>query len=269
MGYTTMTRAIGAERRQAALIAEMKALWLMFSLQLIILTCWPSVPADAHSQAIDFALFLDASLGHTAVSEFLGMFPGIILLTLVCSFFWAERTFCPVEHKEMGTSLSPSRRQDRNPPTPLTDVRYEGHSPEHMFRDIAKRATEPGQDGTNALILAATNHRRWCMFTIMRLSPSSNHSQRLCGRQRFHSPQVAARKYDHIGRARIMVDQTRPPQSSRRAWSARRNPCATDRGRRSCGLSCSSWVPSSRICARATTTLSVRQSDSFCWPSPH
>ena len=33
------------------------------------------------------------------------------------------------------------------------------------------------------------------------------------------------------------------------------------------GLNCSLWVPSSPICAPATTTLSVRQSDSFSWPS--
>jgi len=38
-----------------------------------------------------------------------------------------------------------------------------------------------------------------------------------------------------IGRARIMVEQTRPPQGSRSTWCARRGPCATDWGRRSCG----------------------------------
>lgn len=67
MGYTSMARAMGASDVKPAVIAEMNALWLMFSLpahhsQRAGLQCQQM----RIGQAVDFALFLDASLGHTS-----------------------------------------------------------------------------------------------------------------------------------------------------------------------------------------------------------
>jgi hypothetical protein len=96
MGYTTMTRAIGASDANPALIAEMKALWLMFSLQLIILSVLAfSARRCASARQLILLCSLTPLLDTLLCLKFLGMFPGIILLTLVCSFFWAGAYFLP------------------------------------------------------------------------------------------------------------------------------------------------------------------------------
>ena len=90
MGYTSMARAMGASDAKPTVIAEMKALWLMFSLQLIILSVLAfSASRCASARQLILLCSLMPLLDTLLCLKFLGMFPGIILLTLVCLFFWA------------------------------------------------------------------------------------------------------------------------------------------------------------------------------------
>lgn len=95
-GYTSMTRAIGASDAKPALIAEMKTLWLMFSLQLIILSVLAfSASRCASARQLILLCSLMPLLDTLLCLKFMGMFPGIILLTIVCLFFWAGAYFLP------------------------------------------------------------------------------------------------------------------------------------------------------------------------------
>jgi hypothetical protein len=96
VGYTGMTRAIGTSDAKPALIAEMKALWLMFSLQLVFLSVLAfSASRCASARQLILLCSLMLILVTLVCLKFLGMFPGIILLTLVCLFFWAGAYFLP------------------------------------------------------------------------------------------------------------------------------------------------------------------------------
>jgi hypothetical protein len=95
MGYLAMTRAIGASDAKPALIAEMKALWLMFSLQLIILSALAfSASRCASARQLILLCSLMPLLDTVLCLKFLGMFPGTILLTGVWCF-WAGAHFLP------------------------------------------------------------------------------------------------------------------------------------------------------------------------------
>ena len=95
-GYTSMARAMGASDAKPALIAEMKALWLMFSLHLIILSVLAfSASRCASARQLILLCSLMPLLDTLLLLKLLGMFPGIILLTIVCLFFWAGAYFLP------------------------------------------------------------------------------------------------------------------------------------------------------------------------------
>jgi hypothetical protein len=90
------TRAIGASDAKPTLIAEMKTLWLIFSLQLIILSVLAfSASRCASARQLILLCSLMPLLDMLLCLKFMGMFPGIILLTIVCLFFWAGAYFLP------------------------------------------------------------------------------------------------------------------------------------------------------------------------------
>jgi len=94
--YTSMARAMGASDAKPALIADMKALWLIFSLHLIILSVLAfSASRCASARQLILLCSLMPLLDTLLCLKFMGMFPGIILLTLVCLFFWAGAYFLP------------------------------------------------------------------------------------------------------------------------------------------------------------------------------
>ena len=94
--YISMTRAMGASDATPTLIAQMKTLWLMFSLQLIILSVL-AFSASRFASARQLILFcsLMPLLGTLVLLKFLGIFPGMILLASVCLFFWAGAYLLP------------------------------------------------------------------------------------------------------------------------------------------------------------------------------
>ena len=95
-GYTSMARTIGASDAKPTLIAEMKTLWLIFSLQLIILSVLAfSASRCASARQLILLCSLMPLLDMLLCLKFMGMFPGIILLTIVCLFFWAGAYFLP------------------------------------------------------------------------------------------------------------------------------------------------------------------------------
>ena len=95
-GYTSMARAIEASDAKPTLIAEMKTLWLMYSLQLIILSVLAfSASRCASARQLILLCSLMPLLDMLLCLKFMGMFPGIILLTIVCLFFWAGAYFLP------------------------------------------------------------------------------------------------------------------------------------------------------------------------------
>jgi hypothetical protein len=95
-GYTSMARAIAASDAKPTLIAEMKTLWLMYSLQLIILSVLAfSASRCASARQLILLCSLMPLLDMLLCLKFMGMFPGIILLTIVCLFFWAGAYFLP------------------------------------------------------------------------------------------------------------------------------------------------------------------------------
>jgi hypothetical protein len=96
--YESMGHAMGATNASPVLIAEMKALWLMFALQLIILAVvafsasrFPSAPA----RQLILLCSLMPLLGIPLLLKFLGMFPGIILFAVVCLCFWVGAYLLP------------------------------------------------------------------------------------------------------------------------------------------------------------------------------
>ncbi len=95
-GYTSMARAIEASDAKPTLIAEMKTLWLMYSLQLIILSVLAfSASRCASARQLILLCSLMPLLDTVLCLKFLGMFPGIILLTAVCLCFWAGAYLLP------------------------------------------------------------------------------------------------------------------------------------------------------------------------------
>jgi hypothetical protein len=95
-GYTSMARAIGASDAKPQLVAEMKTLWLMFSLQLIILSVLAfSASRSASARQLILLCSLMPLLDMLLCLKFLGMFPGIILLASVCLCFWAGAYLLP------------------------------------------------------------------------------------------------------------------------------------------------------------------------------
>ena len=95
-GYTSMARAIEASDAKPTLIAEMKTLWLMYSLQLIILSVLAfSASRCASARQLILLCSLMPLLDMLLCLKFLGMFPGIILLAIVCLCFWAGAYLLP------------------------------------------------------------------------------------------------------------------------------------------------------------------------------
>ena len=94
--YTSMTRAMGASDAKPALIADMKALWLIFSLHLIILSVLAfSASRCASARQLILLCSLMPLLDTLLLVKFVGMFPGIILLAIVCLCFWAGAYLLP------------------------------------------------------------------------------------------------------------------------------------------------------------------------------
>lgn len=95
-GYATMARSIGASDAKPALIADMKGLWVTFSLHLIILSVLAfSASRCASARQLILLCSLMPLLDMLLCLKFMGMFPGIILLTIVCLLFWAGAYFLP------------------------------------------------------------------------------------------------------------------------------------------------------------------------------
>jgi hypothetical protein len=95
-GYASMARAIGASDAKPTLIAEIKTLWLIFSLHLIILSVVAfSASRSASPRQLILLCSLMPLLDMLLCLKFVGMFPGIILLTIVCLLFWAGAYLLP------------------------------------------------------------------------------------------------------------------------------------------------------------------------------
>lgn len=94
--YTSMTRAMGASDAKPALIADMKALWLIFSLHLIILSVLAfSASRCASARQLILLCSLMPLSDTLLLLKFVGMFPGIILLAIVCLCFWSGAYLLP------------------------------------------------------------------------------------------------------------------------------------------------------------------------------
>ncbi len=94
--YTSVARAMGASDARPALIAAMKALCLMFSLHLIIISVLAfSASRSASARQLILLCSLMPLLDTLLLLNFVGMFPGTILLTIVCVFFCAGAYFLP------------------------------------------------------------------------------------------------------------------------------------------------------------------------------
>ena len=94
--YTSMARAMGVSDAQPALIAGMKALWVVFSLHLIILGVLAfSASRCVSARQLILLCSLMPLLDTLLLLKFLGMFPGIILLASVVCVFWAGAYLLP------------------------------------------------------------------------------------------------------------------------------------------------------------------------------
>lgn len=95
-GYSSVARAMGASDAGPALIAGMKALWLMFSLHLIVVSVLAfNASRSASARQLILLCSLIPLVDTLLLLNFVGIFPGAILLTIVCLFFWAGAYFLP------------------------------------------------------------------------------------------------------------------------------------------------------------------------------
>jgi hypothetical protein len=94
--YTGMVRSMGASDARPVHIAEMKALWLIFTLDLIILGVLAfSASRGASARQLIVICSSMPLLDLLLCLKFLGMFPGIILLAIVCLCFCAGAYLLP------------------------------------------------------------------------------------------------------------------------------------------------------------------------------
>ena len=94
--YTSMVRGMDASDAKPVHIAEMKALWLIFTLHLIILGVLTfSASRGASARQLILICSLVPLLDLLLCLKFLGMFPGIILLATVGLCFWAGAYLLP------------------------------------------------------------------------------------------------------------------------------------------------------------------------------
>ena len=94
--YTGMVRGMSASDAQPVHIAEMKTLWLIFTLHLIILGVLAfSASRGGSARQLIVICSLMPLLDLLLCLKFLGMFPGIILLAIVCLCFWVGAYLLP------------------------------------------------------------------------------------------------------------------------------------------------------------------------------
>ena len=102
--YTSMTRAMGATDANPALIADMKGLWVVFSLHLLILGVLAfSASRSVSPRQLILLCSLMPLLDTLVLLKFLGIFPGIVLLATVCLSFWAGAYLLPAPVWRAGT----------------------------------------------------------------------------------------------------------------------------------------------------------------------
>ena len=117
--YTNMARAMGASDAKPALIADMKARWLIFSLHLIILSVLAfSASRCASARQLILLCSLIPLLDTLLLLKFVGS-PALSCSPLFVCVFGPERTSCQVQH---GFRAERPMNENHGRAAPLLDI---------------------------------------------------------------------------------------------------------------------------------------------------